>query len=236
MFDRREAMKRIDQSVSVTQYRILEAAGDIFAESGFRNATVREICKRAGVNLAAVCYHFGDKERLYFEVLRYWHDVSMKIYPMDSAVNKDLSPEERLRNFIRLFLLRMLDKGKPAWFGKLIAKELTEPTAAFDRLVEEIVRPFYRILELIIAEILGNRVSEEKIRFCCESIISQCLRYEIKPVITRVFQKDVYSPEGIERIADHITQFSLMGLKYLLKGGKKTNKTKQSRNDTQRAM
>jgi TetR/AcrR family transcriptional regulator, regulator of cefoperazone and chloramphenicol sensitivity len=210
-------MKRTGHSVSETQYRILEAAGEIFAESGFRNATVREICKQAGVNLAAVCYHFGDKEGLYFEVLRYWHDVSLKKYPMDSAQNKELPPAERLRNFVRLFLLRMLDEGKPAWFGKLIVKELREPTAAFDRLVDEVVRPFYRVLELIIEEIVGDQLSEETIRLCCESIVSQCVRYEIKPVIIRMFQKDVYSPEGIDRIADHITRFSLMGLKYLLK-------------------
>jgi AcrR family transcriptional regulator len=217
-------MKRPDRSVSETQYRILEAAGEIFAESGFRNATVREICKQAGVNLAAVCYHFGDKEGLYFEVLRYWHDESLKKYPMDSAQDRELPPAERLRNFVRLFLLRMLDEGKPAWFGKLIAREMREPTAAFDRLVDEVVRPFYRVLEQIIEEIVEDSSSEETIRLCCESIVSQCVRYEIKPVMLRMFQKDIYSREGIDRIADHIARFSLMGLKYLLKDDQKAGR------------
>jgi AcrR family transcriptional regulator len=205
-------MKRAGHPVSEIQCRILEAAGEIFADSGFRHATVREICRHAGVNLAAICYHFGDKEGLYFEVLRYGHDLSIKKYPMDSAQNKELPPSERLRNFIRLFLFRILDEGKPAWFDKLIAKELMEPTAAFDRLLGEVVRPFYKVLESILEEIIEDPVSEEKILFCCESIVSQCLRYKVKPVITRMFREDVYSPEGIERIADHITQFSLMGL------------------------
>ena len=40
--------------------RLLEAAGEIFAEHGFRNTTVREICKRADINLAAVNYYFRD--------------------------------------------------------------------------------------------------------------------------------------------------------------------------------
>jgi len=217
-------MKTTGHSVSDTQYRILEAAGEVFAEFGFRNSTVREICKRARVNLAAVCYHFRDKEGLYFEVLKYWHDISTKKYPMDSAVNEKVPPEERLRNFIQLFLLRMLDEGKPAWFEKLIAKELMEPTAAFDRLLDQVVRPFYRVLELIIQEIIGNRANEETIRLCCESIVSQCLRYKVKPAIIRLFEQDVYRPDGIDRIADHITRFSLMGLKGLLKDGKETNK------------
>lgn len=217
-------MKATGHFVSGTRYRILEAAGDVFAESGFRSSTVREICKRARVNLAAVCYHFGDKEGLYFEVLKYWHDVSTKKYPMDSSVNKKLPPGERLRNFIQLFLLRMLDEGKPAWFEKLIAKELMEPTPAFDRLLDQVVRPFYRVLELIIEEIIGNRATEETIRLCCESIIGQCLRYKVKPVIIRLFQQDVYGPQGIDRIVDHITRFSLTGLKEVLKDGKETNK------------
>ena len=220
-------MKKTGHSFSDTQYRILQAAGDVFAESGFQNSTVREICKRARVNLAAVCYHFRDKEGLYFEVLKYWHSISAEKYPMDSAANEKLPPEERLRNFIQLFLLRILDEGKPAWFEKLIAKELMEPTAAFDRLLDQVVHPFYRVLELIIQEIIGNRANEETIRLCCESIISQCLRFKVKPVITRMFQQDLYSQEGIERVADHITQFSLMGLKHLLKDSKETYKREE---------
>ena len=47
-----------------TRERLLEAAGEVFAERGFREATVRGICKRANANNAAVNYHFGEKEEL----------------------------------------------------------------------------------------------------------------------------------------------------------------------------
>ena len=52
----------------LTKARLLEAAGEEFAEKGFELARVRAICERAGANLAAINYHFGDKEQLYVEV------------------------------------------------------------------------------------------------------------------------------------------------------------------------
>ena len=63
----------MDQTEQETRNRLLNAAGEVFAEKGFKSATVRAICDRAGANIAAVNYHFGDKEHLYSEVLRFAH-------------------------------------------------------------------------------------------------------------------------------------------------------------------
>ncbi|MFT3734209.1 MAG: TetR/AcrR family transcriptional regulator [Rhodocyclaceae bacterium] len=51
-----------------TGTRILDAAEALFAENGFDGASMRMITSRAGVNLAAVNYHFGSKEGLFQEV------------------------------------------------------------------------------------------------------------------------------------------------------------------------
>ena len=52
-----------------TRAVVLDAAGKVFAERGFGEATSKEICERAGTNNAAVNYYFGGKEGLYEEVL-----------------------------------------------------------------------------------------------------------------------------------------------------------------------
>ena len=57
--------------VCETRERILKVATDLFAERGFHGASVREIAKQAEVNLAAVNYHFSNKQNLYHEVLRH---------------------------------------------------------------------------------------------------------------------------------------------------------------------
>jgi len=94
-----------------TRSQILEAAGEVFAEVGFRVATVREICHRANVNIAAINYHFGDKERLYAEVLRYSQERAMEKYPPRLNVSPTAPAEEKLRAFIHSFLLRIFAKG-----------------------------------------------------------------------------------------------------------------------------
>jgi TetR/AcrR family transcriptional regulator, regulator of cefoperazone and chloramphenicol sensitivity len=201
-------------SNSHTQNRILEAAGEVFAEVGFRCATIRKICDRAGVNVAAINYHFRSKEALYSEVLKYWHEFAIKKYPPLLGVGEDAPPEEQLRAFILSLLFRMLDKGKPAWFGKVMAREMVEPTQAFDRMVKEVMRPLNKLLGSIIERIVGTPVSEETVRLCCTSIVGQCAYYYNTRYITQLFKRDMSSPKEIERIADHILRFSLRGLEH----------------------
>ncbi len=197
---------------SSTRNRILVAAGELFAECGFRGATVRMICERARVNVSAIKYHFGGKNELYSEVLNYWHEFAIKKYPPLLGLGEDASPEEQLRAFIASLLFRMLDRGKPAWFGKLMAREMAHPTQAFDHMVKEAMRPLNNLLGSIVKKIIRVPVSEEGITLCCTSIIGQCVYYYNAKYISQLFHRDMSSPEEIERIADHITRFSIEGL------------------------
>src|SRR2546423_2419640 len=115
-----------------TRRRLLEAAGQVFAEQGFKNATVRDICRLADANVAAINYHFGDKARLYSETIRYAIGEAMAKYPPNLGVPEDAPAEQKLFAFIRSYLFRILDIGRHAWFGKLISREMVEPTHALE--------------------------------------------------------------------------------------------------------
>ena len=54
---------------AATKNRILDAAEGLFVEHGFEATSLRAITTAAGVNLAAVNYHFGSKEELFEAVL-----------------------------------------------------------------------------------------------------------------------------------------------------------------------
>jgi AcrR family transcriptional regulator len=203
-------------SDSATRQRLIEAAGEVFADQGFRSATIRDICARAGANVAAVNYHFGDKERLYLSVLEHAHATSLSRYPPDLGTTGDSSPEERLRAFIRSFLLRLLDDGVPAWLGKLMAREMIEPTPALDDLVERVMRPLFRRLVGIVEDLAGDSADPERIRLCAQSVVGQCIFYRhAQECLLRLGPEAVCGRDRIEAISEHVVRFSLAAIRGL---------------------
>lgn len=193
--------------------RIIEAAGEIFADRGFRETTVRDISRRAGVNLAAVNYHFGDKERLYMAVIKHYKEIAVQKYSLNDSVRAHDPPDVQLTAFIQSFMLHILGEGHESCFGKLMSRELIEPTSALDVIIEEEFRPFFNRLNAIIRQLLGKESGEEKVVLCSMSVLGQCLYFKhSRPVISRLLRKDRYTAEEISEIADHIACFSLEAL------------------------
>ena len=204
----------VQTEADTTRQRILEAAGEVFAQQGFHRATVREICAKAGANVAAVNYHFGDKERLYAQVLRYAHMCAIVKHPHGLGVAADAPPQERIHAFVKSMLHRLLDEGRPAWQGKLMSREMAEPTAALDLIVEEQIRPNFTFVFKAVSEILGPGATPEQIRPCVASIVGQCLFYFFGRAVFERLNPDLkLGPHMIDSIAAHITSFTLAGLR-----------------------
>ncbi len=205
-----------EASSSGTEQRLLEAAGEVFAEYGYRAATVRQICEKAKANLASVNYYFGDKDGLYLAVLRYLHTNATDIYPPSLGLQPGANAEDRLHAFIRSLLHRLLSEGRPNWHIKLAARELIEPTPALDVIVDEAIRPLSQELESIIVELLGLETNDEIVRLCMLSVVSQCGFYHhSRAVISRLYPAQNFGAADIERLARHVTQFSLSAIKSL---------------------
>lgn len=196
-----------------TRAALLQAAAAEFAETGYHHTTIRAICRRAGANVAAVHYHFGDKEQLYVEVLRHLVAEANRRLPYDMGVGPDAPPPERLRAFVRSLLGRLLEPGPHAWLGKLIARELTEPTPSLEVIVREHIRPLSEQLRSVIGALLGPAPEERTVSFCGLSVVSQCFFYfHCRAVVSRLLPELPQGPAAVEPLTDHITRFSLAAL------------------------
>lgn len=195
-----------------TRERLLGAAREVFSELGFQGATVREICRRAEANVAAVNYHFGSKDGLLAEAL---HFESLRML-QESNARVDASPDVRLGLFIREFMHMLLDEKNPSSQCRIMARELADPTPALDKIVREAIAPLHDFLAKLVREIVGDRVSEAELHRCVHSILGQCSYYrQSHPVLRRLNPELSYDSEEIDAIARHIADFSLNGLKYL---------------------
>ena len=196
-----------------TRTRLLEAAGQTFAEQGYRATTVREICRRARANIAALHYHFGGKTGMYTAVLADTARQSLEKYPIGGGVAPDAPAAARLGAFVRNYMERLLDEGRPAWFGQLLAREMFEPTEALDKLAREFARPQFERLGGMVAELLGPGATEPVVRRCCMSIVGQCLFYKhARPMIERLAPQQGLGPADRAELARHITAFSLKAI------------------------
>ncbi len=200
--------------------RILEAAGKVFSERGFKAATVREICRLAGVGLGSVNYYFRDKDGLYLAVLESLFSRSFERYPVDVCLDESLPPRKRLRLFIYLFLLRLAGENALDVRGRLLAREIAEPSPVMDTLIERFLKPQKDALVSIILHLLGPAATPQNVKYCALSIAGQCLHYfYARPIILRLSLELPSGEQALEEIAEHIAQFSLGGLERIRKGG-----------------
>jgi len=201
-----EALKTDD-----TPQRILEAAEEVFAEKGFKAATVRDILDRANVkNIAAVNYHFRDKERLYIETVKFAHRncTAGAAFPEWPA---DTPPRQKLRDFVRVLVLRMFPPGKPCSL-QLMMRELSDPTQAGREVVTEYVRPMSELLDSILAELMPDLPHPRRFLFGC-SVVGQALFYKTnRSFLVQLMGEEQYQRLDVDTVADHIAAFTLGGI------------------------
>lgn len=203
---------------AASRERLLASAEAVFAEHGFHSATTREICRRAGVNIAAISYHFGDKQGLYLAVIE---EIGRSIearHPLKFERTRDA--EADLARFIGAFIDRILDDSVLAWRWKIIAREFVEPTTAMDEVVRRMIRPNFEFLRELVGAVLGRDAGKDDplVTMCAASVIGQALMYKnCAGVCERLFGA-CSSRGGVEALAAHVSRFSIAALRGLREG------------------
>jgi AcrR family transcriptional regulator len=207
-------MKIPREDVVRKQKRLLTVASEAFAEKGYREATVSEICERAKSNVAAVNYHFGDKETLYLKAWRNVFYESLKVHPPDGGVSANALPEERLAGRVRALLRRVTGAHNKAFL--IVLRELASPTGLLDEVTRRDLLPLREKMEAVIRELLGPHASRTQVQYCTTGIVSQCIVPMFMKRMDREAQEgksDCSGIDDIESYADHVVKFSMAGIR-----------------------
>jgi len=153
---------------------LLDAAFRVFAERGFHGASIRDICARAGTNIATANYHFHGKEKLYEAVLEYAAQRLRAQPSPDDAHSARQTPPERLRTAIESLFESLTREGDPTLLIRLLARELLEQGPAFDR-VAAALRTHAARLEEPLRELLGSHARGDCVHLCALNVVSQCV-------------------------------------------------------------
>ena len=209
--------------------KLLDAAGQVFADKGFEAATVREICALAGMNVAAVNYHFGDKEKLYVAAIRAAECAGGTV--PDFQWPTGTSPEQKLSDFIHQMVRDMLDVHRPPWHTKLMIRAMLEPTQACEDMVRDFIRPKFERLQSLIDEIVPGRLAPRERHLYAFSIVGQCLLYRFQKPVGKLLIGDAEFEAlsaNLDLLADHITRFTLLGLRCSATEGEEKQNASQS--------
>lgn len=204
-----------------TRDRLVRAATRRFAEHGFHNVSVREICRDAHANVAAVNYHFGGKLGLYREVVGAAIDAIRRAGEAAILAGDAGTPEDRLRHYVRAFLPAIagrnprLDRRDVAWIHKLMRHESSEPTELAPWIAEQALMPRIRYLGGVVAALLRCDPTDPRVKRCVISIQSQCLFYVPDRFRDAAFPGWPPGDDELRAAAEHIVEFSLAGIRQI---------------------
>ena len=130
-----------------TRHNLIRAAGEIAAEMGFSNVSMRAIAKRSGENIGSVHYHFGSKDNLFKEViketLKSWIDDPMSEYiePLQSDLETEQGQARIIRAIVHYQIKILFNHEKPVWHHKIMYHVLQYPSKLRDLVNEMLIKP-----------------------------------------------------------------------------------------------
>ncbi len=203
------------EKLDITKDRILDEAEILFAQKGYHAVSVREITAAAKCNLAAVNYHFGNKKNLYMDVFRCrWvsraHRVQAQFLKLleGQAVT---SPKIIIEAMARAFLEGPLTDEERRRHHQLIMRETSQPTEAFEMVVQAI-RPMNNQIRDLLRDFIPPEVEEEGLMLSLLSILSMVLYFNLARTMVSQLTGREYDQAFTSQLIDHIVDFSLNGL------------------------
>ena len=209
-------MEKVKDENSKT--RILEAATALFAQKGFEGTSIREICKKANVNLCMISYYWGGKQELYQGIIENLIEKQIEYSKSFIDLNKktkDMSVDECIN-----LLMTIADKFVDFFYTNistdlivLLLKEQQKP----DFLAQS---PVLDYMKAVVARILNKDVNDRLVIFKTLFILSQVNSpMIIQAFLLRQHEQKEFTKEDIKIIKENVKLY----INSVLKGGSDEN-------------
>lgn len=204
--------------------RILDAAGQLFADRGYDGVSVRELAKRAGVNAAAINYHFGGKEGLYHAVIRKLIDDSEPMFgPMIVRLRAGVTGAGGDRAALAAVASRLVSGllrnilGSPTlhWQIPILLRESQQPSNAFAMLMRDRIDPVHDAIAELAGAATGHDAKSPQARLIAANIMGQCMSLgAARGVVFARLDWDDYTPARVELVVDTLMprMLAMLGL------------------------
>src|SRR5574344_829076 len=170
-----------DSTPDSTRSRILAAATEVFASRGYEAATVREICRRANVNVALVNYHFESKKNLYPAVVEHLFAAGPRsLLEVVDTVHDEASWRTAVRTWLSNALAIVTSTEPPyCHIARIMAHESAAPSEMRVELQREFQEPLRRdlcrLVRMALPGELSPRAAELETRLWSSTLDAICL-------------------------------------------------------------
>ena len=194
-----------------TRARLLDTAGQVFAERGFAGTTSKQICARAGTPLASVNYHFGSRDALYEAVLIEAHRQLVGLDELVALTQGLGDARDKLRAIVS-HLVALATRSATPWGFRVMLRELLSPSPALPALVEKAVKPKARWLLGIMAEVLGLPPEHPAVQRGVLFTVLPCIALMVAPKEMPARLLPAARQGGGEALAADLVRYVMAGL------------------------
>lgn len=194
-----------------TRIRILEAAGERFALTGYAETPNKAIAAHAQVDLASINYHFGNRSGLYQAVLTESYSQVLNLASLQQLVGSESSPESKLRVLIEQ-LVGHATREPQAWQLRVLAREVLAPTSHLQTLFQNEALPKVALLRRMLSEITQIPGEDPALTRCLLCVIAPCLMLLVGGRSFPGPLQEVFQMPS-QAIASHLYHYAIGGLK-----------------------
>lgn len=205
----RASLRKLRDVPASTKARILEAAEEVFATSGFEGASTREIAARAGVNISSLHYHWESKETLYFAVFQRIYERLVEI----SGSEVGRPPGDPADTMVyEASLGRLFDffRNNPN-VPRLLLRRILENEEFGGEIERDILVPAWKLFQSWVQEFSGKKIRDIDAQIIMLTIHSTMLLFTLDSrQYAHILGGSVHHPEISKRIRSHIVRLSAL--------------------------